>query len=208
VDEATLRLDMRQPARVRAGDDPGTVPMQARDQRTRERREEFCLALLFRYPVVRAEGLGLGADLFGQIENRALFESWVECGDTGESFGQSVAQDLRPQYERIVTLDLPPYDDDAVVEALRSTVWNIEQQRLRNAKRVSAAVVSDLPPDDGSRIAERARSGWQSGTIDDDDADPAAAFVEDMKTGLKVHQRLLDRQRRTSSPPGEALNER
>ena len=61
---------------------------------------------------------------------------------TRESFEQSLPSDLRPQYERISAAGLPAYDDDNLIKALRSTVWGIEQQRLRNAKRMSAAVLA------------------------------------------------------------------
>ena len=49
------------------------------------------------------------------------------------------------------------------------------------------------------RIAERARSTWERGDAApvpaEEEADPATAFVDDMETGLKIHQRLLEQQR-------------
>ena len=115
-----------------------------RQQTPRDRREEFCLALLFRYPLARSEGELLDAELFAHSENRALFESWVGWANAGEPFDESLTPDLRPQYERVFNLDLPAYDDDTAIKALRSTVWGIEQQRLRYAKRASGAVVADI----------------------------------------------------------------
>ncbi|MBI5284996.1 MAG: DNA primase [Chloroflexi bacterium] len=201
VDEATLRLDMRQPVRPRAAapaeqEDEAGAPVR-RQPAPRDRREEFCLALLFRYPVARAEGVVLEPDLFGHSENRALFETWVGWADTGEPFETSLTPDLRPQYERVTGLSLPAYDDDTVVKALRSAVWGIEQQRLRLAKRASTAVFADIAVGDAASVAERARAAWAAGGADvehtaEDEADPAAAFVGDMEAGLKVHQRLLE----------------
>ncbi len=210
VDEETLRLELRRPARPaeRAGLDMA----QTQREIVRDRKEEFCLALLFRYPELRAEGLGIDLDLFGQSENRALFDAWIEWSDKGESpdrasgFDESLAPDLRPQYERVINLELPAYDDDALANALRSTVWGMEQRRLRLAKRARAAVLAEMSAHSGAEIAERARFAWQSAGADEDDtadeADPAAAFVEDMEAGLKVHQRLLERQRSTRHPAG------
>jgi hypothetical protein len=208
VDETTLRLDMRQPVRPR-----GAAPVQPEDEAgapvrrqpaPRDRREEFCLALLFRYPVARAEGVVLESDLFSHSENRALFETWVGWADTGEPFETSLTPDLRPQYERVINLSLPAYDDDTVVKALRSAVWGIEQQRLRFAKRASAAVFADIAVGDAASVAERARAAWAAGGADvehtaEDEADPATAFVGDMEAGLKVHQRLLE-QHNTERP--------
>lgn len=212
VHESALRLEMRRPAR------PRTLPVSdgdalppPRQQAPRDRPEEFCLALLFRYPVARAEGIALSPDLFSYSENRALFETWVGWADTGEPFETSLTPDLRPQYERIINLGLPAYDDDTVMRALHSAVWGIEQQRLRLAMRASAAVVADMPVTDAAAVAERARAAWHAGGVDAiedvaDEADPAAAFLGDMEAGLKVHQRLL-KQRKPSAPPGEVMNE-
>lgn len=195
VDEATLRLELRRPAKKR--ETQVASEMVARQQTAEDRREEFCLALLFRYPVARAEAIGITPDVFSRTENRVLFETWVGWADTGEPFERSLTPDLRPQYERISNLSLPAYDDDTAVRALRSAVWGIEQERLRLAKRVSAAVLQDIASQDAESIAERAHLAWQAGVDDNvhtgDEADPATAFVDDMEAGLKVHQRLLER---------------
>ncbi len=210
TDEATLRLEMRQPARS------NIAPREADEERVavkigpRDKKEEFCLALLFRYPELLAEGLAIDADLFGYSENRALFESWVGWAEGGEPFEDLLTTDLRPQYERILGLSLPAYDDDSLVKALRSTVWGIEQQRLRFAKRASGVVPSQLARGAGDDVAERARKVWEQGVPQDeltsDEADPATAFVDDMEAGLKVHRRLLE-QRSPGAAAGEVVND-
>lgn len=196
VDEATLRLELRQPVRARAERAADAVSA-ASNRAVRDRKEEFCLALLFRYPQLRPDGEAFDPDLFAHSENRALFETWTAHAEDADSFEQSLTSDLRPQYERIIAAGLPAYDDDNVIKALRSTVWAIEQQRLRLAKRASAAVLADIAAEGGAQVAERARAAWQSGTAEvaytaDGEADPAAAFVDDMEAGRRVHQRLLD----------------
>ena len=205
VDERTLRLELRGAATRRTA-----APREldnARDVKpiARDAREEFCLALLFRYPELRAEGLDITPELFGQSENRALFDAWIEWSDEGESFEASLMPDVRPQFERVTHLDLPSFDDDALVRALRSTTERIEQQRLRLAKRARVAVVAGFADADSAETAERALAAWRSGGADtddraDDEADPATAFVEDMEAGLKVHHRLLEQQRGTERP--------
>ncbi len=217
VDEATLRLELRQPVSQPTSRSPraGTVqsaPPDSNAQRklVRDKREEFCLALLIRYPELRSEATALSPELFSQSENRALFDALVEWTYEGESrdrppadtsFEASLSADLLPQYERVINLELPLYDDDALAQALRSTVWGIEQQRLRLAKRASVAALSDATSEDAASIAERARSAWERGETEpfpaEEEADPATAFVDDMETGLKIHQRLLEQQRDT-----------
>jgi hypothetical protein len=202
VDEQTLRLELRRPLR-RSSSNEATETAIKRADSARDRKEEFCLALLFKYPELRAEGLGLEPDLFAYSENRALFETWVGWASSGEPFEVSLSPDLRPQYERITSLALPAYDDDSLIRALHDNVRRIEEQRLRFAKRASTAVLAEIAADGGATIAERALSMWQTGSAEDtaeDEADPAVAFVEDMEAGLKVHQRLLGQQRGTERP--------
>ena len=210
VDEATLRMELRQPVKQKSQGVASETPAQ-RVPVVRDKREEFCLAMLFRYPAAAAEGLAIDAGLFGHSENRALFEAWVGWADSGEPFEGSLTPGLRSHYERIASLPLPTFDDDAAARALRDAVWGIEQQRLRLAKRVSAAAVADAAGDDGERIAEQARSAWQGTPTGDEPADgeldPAAIVIDDMEAGLKVHQRIQQR-RDAGHPAGEVVNER
>jgi DNA primase len=202
TDEATLRLDMRQPARSTRRDAAGSEgadPTPAGASAAHDRKEEFCLALLFRYPELLAEGTGMDPELFGQSENRALFQAWADASGEKELVEQSLAADLRPQYERISAIELLAYDSDGVMNALRSTVRGIEQRRLRLAKRVSAAAFAGVDAGDSARVAELARGAWLGAAGGEhaagDESERAAAFVEDMEAGLKIHQHLLEDQR-------------
>jgi DNA primase len=210
TDEATLRLEMRQPAR-RQNVSPEAKENVQRVSGARDKKEEFCLALLFRYPELLAEGMTLDANLFGYSENRSLFESWVGWTESGEPFEDLLSADMRPQYERILNISLPAYDDESLVKALRSTVWGIEQQRLRLAKRASGAVLAQFARTGSEDVAERARTVWERGAAPDDiaedEADPVSAFVEDMEVGLQVHQRLLEQRRRPGRAAGEVVND-
>jgi hypothetical protein len=127
----------------------------------------------------------------------------VRGAEGGEPVDDLLTQDLRPHYERIINTSLPAYDDESLIKAFRSTVWGLEQQRLRFAKRASAAVLAQIAHEGGEQLAERARRGRRRGSGSGDEADPAAAFVEDMETGLRVHQRLLDRRRGADRPADE-----
>ncbi len=217
TDEATLRLDMRQPDRRQAAPrEAGEVPA-ARASGPRDKKEEFCLALLLRYPELLTEGLAIDPNLFGYSENRALFETWIRWAEGAELFEDLLTTDLRPQHARILDISLPAYDDESLVKALRSTVWGIEQQRLRFAKRASGVIPSQLARDAGDQVAERARTVWEQGSasppegaFEDDiagqDTDPATAFVDDMEAGLRVHRRLLE-QRSPRAAAGEVVND-
>ncbi|MEX0750968.1 MAG: hypothetical protein WD359_09185 [Dehalococcoidia bacterium] len=203
VDEQTLRLELRRPIRKTSISESPSAPA-ARADAGRDRKEEFCLALLFKYPELRAEGLGFDPDLFAYSENRALFETWVGWANSGEPLEGSLSPDLRPQYERVLSVAVPAYDDDSLIKALHDNVHRIEEQRLRFAKRASAAVLAEIAAADGATIAERALSVWQTGNMEQetavDEADPAVAFVEDMEAGRKVHERVLGQHRSTEHP--------
>ncbi len=199
VDEATLRLELRQPVRARQlpnDDVPEDLRRQVTAQRAHDPREEFTLALLFQYPELRDEASGLDPEFFNHSENRALFESWVSGSGDRESFEHSLSADFRLHYERIFSTDVPVYDDEAVVRAFRTTVWGIEQSRLREEKRTRAAVFTEIAASGGMQIVERAQALLDGrvveGAQEDDEADPAAAFVDDMQAGLKLHQRELE----------------
>ena len=208
VDEATLRMELRAPVKSRtssaaSGEAPQTRPV------VRDKREEFCLALLFRYPAAAAEASAIDANIFSLGENRALFDAWVGWADSGEPFEGSLTPGVRDQYDRISSLSLPVFDDASAVQALHDTLWGIEQQRLRLAKRASAAVLADIATADGANIAQRARTAWEQGTspvalADDDEAGTASAFIDDMEAGLKVHQRIQQR-RNAGDPAGEVV---
>lgn len=213
VDERTLRQELRAP--VRKADAPDTTGAPATSRTpvaVRDRREEFCLALLFRYPELRSEGAAIDAGLFGQSENRALFEAWVRGAERGGPFEDSLSPDLRPHYERILTTNLPAYDDEALTKALFDATARIEEQRLRLAKRASTAVLADMSPATSADDAERALTAWKRGgdtdNPADDEADPAAAFVEDMEAGLKVHERAIEQRRAATNVTGEVVHER
>jgi hypothetical protein len=154
--------------------------------------------------------LAIDAELFGYSENRALFEAWAGSAERGEleSFEGLLTPDVRPQYEHILNIQLPVYDDGAPLKALRSTVWSIEQQRLRFAKRASGAVLSDVVRGgDGAHLAARARAAWDNDDPLNDEADPAAAVIDDMQAGLRVHQRLLEQRRGSPHAAGEVVND-
>lgn len=217
VDEATLRLELKTSPRGRQLPRE-QAPEEFQNERARTRvedaRETFCLALLIQYPELRAEASGLDPEFFRQSENRELFEIWSGRAEDGEQpvtdplvrdpFAGSLSRELQPHYERILSMDLPGYDAEGAVRALHTTIWNIEQQRMREAKRARASTL-EISSDDAPSLAERARTLRDqrvAGSVHaGDEADPAAAFVEDMEAGRRIHQHLMDKRRAGRTRP-------
>jgi DNA primase len=206
VDEETLRLELRRrPPRRRpaeTGEETVAAP-------PRERREEFCLALLLHYPDLREKGLALSPELFTMAENRGLLEAWQRTSDLVE-LRESLVEDLRGHLERILEKDLPVYELRQLTPAFDDCVWHLEQQRLWLGKRATGSLVAESEVEAGSmRMAEIAGEAWQSGSlphveVQDAAVDAASIFIRDTEQGDQVHRRLIQRRRKDiHGPPPE-----
>ena len=189
VDEATLRAELKVPARGHDASPDLTRSPSVRG--VRDKREAFLLALLFRYPELRDEAAAIEPEIFGDAEHRALFEAWLDVG----ADAARMPAELRPRFEQLARMAVPVYRDSDLVRALHSTVARIEDERLRAQKQATGAMVETI--DDGAAVAERARAALAGAALVDGDVDAAAALVEDMEAGLRVHRRLIER----SAPP-------
>lgn len=198
VDEDTLRR--RIPAsphnRSRRVGPEAPPPTGANGWRSGDAREEFCLAILFRYPEVRQRGEQLSADLFTLSEYREIFRAWQREPDP-EAIRAALPEELAGHLEAILNRRLPVYGTRQALEALETCVWRLEQRTLELQKRASTATVVETVPASASVIEEARRllvSGEQTG-----EEDIPALLVEDMERGRRLHRRLLDLQRNPSS---------
>ncbi|HEV8573288.1 MAG TPA: DNA primase, partial [Dehalococcoidia bacterium] len=99
-----------QPAASSAREAPAIVSPSGGDK-----REEYLLALLMRYPSLREDGLEVSEDLLWSGEHRALFSIWKdnsfgEHSDDGtEDVNNDVPMELRPYVERLSLRKLPDF---------------------------------------------------------------------------------------------------
>lgn len=198
VDEDTLRQRLRPSGRPRRRGGIAEAPAPARpdSRRTGDAREEFCLAILFRYPEVRQRGEQLSADLFTLSEYREIFRAWQREPDP-EAVRAALPEELAVHLEAILNRRLPVYGTRQALEALQTCVWRLEQRTLELQKRASTAAVLETVPASASVIEEARRllvSGEQTG-----EEEIPALLVEDMESGRRLHRRLLDLQRNPSS---------
>lgn len=215
VNEHTVRAELRQlPARS-ARRSPGAEP--ASRPAHREPGEEFCLALLLRYPELRPEGAALSPELFLLGEHQAILAAWRGAADV-ESIRQALPEQLHPQLERILNKNLPFLEGSRLREALQDCVRRIEFRRLSAAKQASTAALTD--PEalghmgaavEGAHALLKAGAGTvpepaPSGEGETRAQELAAFWLEDMKTGRRLHQvppREQSAQPTQESPPGE-----
>jgi DNA primase len=206
---ALRRRGRRAPA---AAEEPASEP--ALRPVPREPREEYLLALLLRYPVLRVEGQGLSPELFSMSENRQLFEAWRLAGgregeDAMEEVRRLLPEELHGHLENVLARRMPPFQAGEVEKALEDCTWRMEQRKLELEKLASSLALAESEQEVGpARLAEVARS-IQEGTLPsrqeaESTLEAAAAFIEDTKAGIRVHRRPLERDRnKTRQQPAQ-----
>ena len=199
LSENTLREELRRVQRpVRPVAKAAAAPMST----IREQGEEYCLAMLLRYPELRHEGLELSSDVFSLGEHRAIFKAWRASLQL-DDIRQALPEELHVYIDRILQRDVPFLEASRLREAFVDCVRRIELRRLTQAKQASTIALSepDLQPYMGAAVEEaallqEARSGEHPLYTPTSGGDPrahqlAASLLEDEAMGRKLHQPAL-----------------
>ena len=183
----------------------------------REPREEYCLALLLRYPELRQDGLALPGDLFSLSEHRAIYESWSATLQL-DDIRAGLPDELHFTLERILARDVPFLEGARLREAFEDCVRRIELRRLTQAKQASTAALSepDLQPYMSAAVEEaavlqEARNGEEHQPADYPGNDPRAhelaeSLLEDEELGRRLHREAISSrsaQRAEAAPHSE-----
>jgi DNA primase len=161
----------------------------------RDVREEYCLALLLRYPELRADGLALSPDLFWQSENRQLLQAWQQCPDV-EEMRQVVAAELEEHIQRIAAMNVPPFDERGAKAALCDCLRRLEQRDLEAMKQASSAALAAREAEGGPAGVDElaaAAEAWRSGSPAEENepgeaAQTAALLRRDTEMGIQLHR--------------------
>ena len=198
VDEDVVRAELRQaPARSsRRAAAPQAEPRPS-DRARREPGEEYCLALLLRYPELRPEGDALSPEVFLLAEHRAIFVAWREASDR-ESLRRALPEELHAHIEQIAEKELPYLEGSQLRKAFEDCVRRIKFRRLSAAKQASTAALAEPDAQEGmGAVAEKAHAVWEAGAdqerppVAEDDKrawELAIAVVEDMEAGRRLHE--------------------
>jgi DNA primase len=221
VDEDTLRRQLRRrtydrpPTSMSPAGTPGEEPSESGGPAPttagavepqpvlREPREEYCLALLLRYPDLREEGLAADDDLFSLTENRQVLQAWRRTPDPA-GLRATLPEELHEQLDRIREKTIPSFDRNEAERALANCLWGIEQRRLETEKQASTFALADSQDKIGpTRLIELATTTSAdreeqppalTPEIEEEVAREAADLLtEDTEAGQRVHRRILER---------------
>jgi DNA primase len=96
--------------------------------------EQYCLALLFQYPELKAESQELSPDYFEHTENRELFTKWQQ-NDNLDSLRNSLDSTLQDYLGSLTAKKLPPplkESETARCEDLSRCISRLHEMRLKN----------------------------------------------------------------------------
>ena len=102
----------------------------------RDPLEEYCLALILRYPDLREKGTAIPPDYFELSENRDIFTKWAICYTIEEVTG-SLPIDLTEHFESLLNMEIPPLDIkereralQEIANRLKERFFKIQEQTL------------------------------------------------------------------------------
>ena len=110
--------------------------------------EEYCLALLMRYPDLSEYAEPLTPEHFWRHENREIFGSYLISEDSaGEDILDDAPPGVREQWEALQQKSLPPMDFVKRRQAMDDVVMQLEKRSLRRLKAEEQIRFDESPPD-------------------------------------------------------------
>jgi hypothetical protein len=165
-------------------------------------REEYCLALLQKFPQLGEIGRGLPYELFTLSENRELYRRWAENVSVTEEEGP-----LWEHYQHVLATRVLALETVQAEAALLDCISRLEQVRMRAIKEASALALAEgeagVRPGQVASIA-RAKlvAGESEEAPEDQEAEAIASrLLEDMQAGLSFHRRLIEGNRTEQARP-------
>jgi DNA primase len=148
-------------------------------------REEFLLALLLRYPELRADGLEVRDDLLWESANRHVLASWKRVSEL-EAVKKELPLELEPYLERLFVRKMPAYDPAQARDALLDCILRLERRALEAEKQAVTAELANREEEFGaSALIEAALAAAR----DNNAQELADLQLRDWETGLKLHGR-------------------
>ncbi|MBI4339352.1 MAG: DNA primase [Chloroflexi bacterium] len=120
---------------------------------TRDSVEELFLAMLLRWPELKARGRDLVPECIDRWEDRQIFTAWL-ASNTIEGLAEMLDDDLRQRFELLFSLSIPPMDLRQREQAVRDCFYRLEERRLRSLKREEALLLAQPAEEGGHRTLE------------------------------------------------------
>ncbi|MBI2760475.1 MAG: DNA primase [Chloroflexi bacterium] len=141
--------------------------------------ESTLLRVLFSFGALRETGLALEDELFTDPANRALFLAWkLSPMDT---FADTLDDQERAHYSRVLAERLPPWDEAAAARALEDIAARLRQARLTDRARMVAVAHREAEAGaDKMAATARAMAAMNDGSAlgDDAESEVAARFLQ------------------------------
>lgn len=165
------------------------------------RGENFCLALLLRFPDLREIGLQLSRDIFVEVANRAIFERWVH-GDELEQ--ESLPPELRPQWDMLQAVRILPAVLADPASALHDNLNRMALRQMEERKRLLTAVIVEQH-EEADRLmsaapGEASPGGAGAATAESGESELEGQILADQQMGRSLH--VLESQLRTGREVG------
>ena len=113
--------------------------------------EEYCLALLLKYPALKEVAQDISPDLFVRPEHRELFRQWMQH-DTIEMLEKSLDPLLLSHLKTLLERPLLSLDSQARETAVREVSRRLRERSLREAKLQEGQALGSV---------EAEEEGWQ-----------------------------------------------
>ena len=157
------------------------------------KQEEFCLALLLRYPELREDGLALSPGLFWYSENRELLQAWQRCSQP-EEMRQAIAESLEEHLQQLSKASLPPSQEAKA--KLEEYVDYLNKRELKAVAQANIAALADREAEGGpisveelAAAAQASRSGSLPEEIRPEEVSETAALLrQSTEIGIRLHQ--------------------
>ncbi len=185
------RQQRRQQMQEAEGIEPATSLQPA--PRSRQFREEYVLAMLFRMPEIAHLGAEFDEELFTQSENRELFRRWLAGEPVTEEADEDIG--LLEHYREVLNTRVIVTETAQVEAAFLSCVSFLEKARMRAVKEASALALAEgearVRPGQVAEIAlARLEAGISEDASEDDEAEAVASLLlKDTIASLNLHRR-------------------
>ena len=115
--------------------------------------EDYCLAVLLRYPELWEIAEALRPEYFRRMENREIFVRWQQAhqqeieGPLAPWLKDTIDDELSEHLESLLERSLPPLESPRRPAAFQDTVGRLEARHLKELKTEEGMRFAEAPPD-------------------------------------------------------------
>ena len=158
VTRETLQASVGRPttaarrSRSVASNQPSATPS-AFAKQDRDPVEDYCLAVLLRYPELWEIAEALRPEYFRRMENREIFVRWQQAqlqeieGPLAPWLKDTIDDELSEHLDSLLERSLPPLESPRRPAAFQDTVGRLEARHLKELKTEEGMRFAEAPPD-------------------------------------------------------------